>query len=367
MPLQRAGRRADFERGLNRRIKTAPDRNIEREIARLHRYPRKTCRAQDVRHALLGGKCKRTRVFRTNLRQLRNVFVDRLKRRHHPGVFARLPPAGEHQPTGWPQRAAQIGKGKHRVCEKHHAETRDQQIETCRVERICRGVRQHEIDRQPGRRDLPRAAQHRRRDVDAQDMAGRTNLLCQRNRRGAAAATDIHDPFADPGPGAVDQDVGDRRQHGVLRLLAIGPALAGRAVPECDLIRVLIVILRYVHGDSNSQRRRLWPALPEQPSQLPSSPAWARHRYAHCPTGRPAPVQEYCRAISCRLFRLPVRLRCLAATCLCRPRIWGLGLGFGRKQARPLTRSKLRREKLSCVCPRQVVFIPPAHRNANGT
>jgi len=51
-------------------------------------------------------------------------------------------------------------------------------------------------------------------------VSGRADLLRQRDRGGPAPATDIDDPFAGRGPGAVDQEVGDRRKQDVLRLLA---------------------------------------------------------------------------------------------------------------------------------------------------
>ena len=71
-----------------------------------------------------------------------------------------------------------------------------------------------------------------------EDMTGRADLLRQRDRGRAAAAADIDDPLAGFGPGAVDQDVGDRRQQDVLRLLAIGPVLAAGSVPVRDLVGV---------------------------------------------------------------------------------------------------------------------------------
>src|ERR1700731_2800830 len=45
------------------------------------------------------------------------------------------------------------------------------------------------------------------------------------------AAADIDNPFACLRPGTIYQYVGDRCQHDVLGLLAIGPALAARPVP----------------------------------------------------------------------------------------------------------------------------------------
>src|SRR3981189_2232309 len=51
--LERAGSRADFKRALDRPLQTAPDRDIEREIARLHFYSAKSGLAQYAGDALL--------------------------------------------------------------------------------------------------------------------------------------------------------------------------------------------------------------------------------------------------------------------------------------------------------------------------
>ena len=110
-------------------------------------------------------------IFRPLLRQFRHVFVDRLQRRHHPRIFARLAPAGECQPSRRPQRLAHVRERQHRIGEEHHAEPRGQQIETLRVERIDGGVGQHEIDRQILRRTRSRPLQHRAGDIDAEHMA----------------------------------------------------------------------------------------------------------------------------------------------------------------------------------------------------
>src|SRR5437762_10285511 len=78
-------------------------------------------------------------------------------------------------------------------------------------------------------------------------MACRANLSRERDRRGAAAATDIEDPFADLGFGPVDQDVRDRCKQDVLHLLPICPTLAGRSVPVCNLVGVLFMACRCIH------------------------------------------------------------------------------------------------------------------------
>jgi hypothetical protein len=87
-------------------------------------------------------------------------------------------------------------------------------------------------------------------------MAGGADFLRERHRRGTSAATNIDNPLARFWLGAVDQDVSDRRQHDVLALLPVGPALAARPVPVGDLIGVLIVAYREIHVlDPLLQRR----------------------------------------------------------------------------------------------------------------
>ena len=78
-------------------------------------------------------------------------------------------------------------------------------------------------------------------------MSGSADLLREREGGRAAAATDIDDPLARFGLGAIDQDIGHRRKHDVLGLLTIGPVLAARPVPVCDLVGILIVACRQFH------------------------------------------------------------------------------------------------------------------------
>src|SRR5207247_10715218 len=56
LAFQRAARRPDFERALHSRIKTAPDRDVERKIAWLHRYPGEAGPAQYPMHPRFGGE-----------------------------------------------------------------------------------------------------------------------------------------------------------------------------------------------------------------------------------------------------------------------------------------------------------------------
>ena len=59
LPLQRAGSRAHLDRGFNRRLETAPDRNIQREVAAFHFDRRKSGLAQDAGHALFVDEAER--------------------------------------------------------------------------------------------------------------------------------------------------------------------------------------------------------------------------------------------------------------------------------------------------------------------
>ena len=64
LAFQRPVSRADFERALHRGFETAPDRDIERQRARLHRDAREAGTAENPMHALFGGECERSGVFR---------------------------------------------------------------------------------------------------------------------------------------------------------------------------------------------------------------------------------------------------------------------------------------------------------------
>ena len=63
----------------------------------------------------------------------------------------------------------------------------------------------------------------------------------QRDRRGATSATDVQHDFADPRGGSIEQDLGDRCEQRILRLLPIQPALATGAVPVRDLVGVAVI------------------------------------------------------------------------------------------------------------------------------
>ena len=69
-------------------------------------------------------------------------------------------------------------------------------------------------------------------------MPGWAGLFRKCNGGGPAAAPDIDNPLAGSWLGAIDQNIGDRREQSVLHLLALGPVLAARTVPICNLIRI---------------------------------------------------------------------------------------------------------------------------------
>jgi hypothetical protein len=83
-------------------------------------------------------------------------------------------------------------------------------------------------------------------------MARRRDLPRECNRGGAAAAADIDHAFARLEAGTIDDEVGNRLEQHVLRRLPVGPALAGGTVPVGDLVGVLFVGLRAIHGRHDS-------------------------------------------------------------------------------------------------------------------
>src|SRR4051794_14066016 len=96
---ERAAGGSDFERALYRRLQTAAERDVEREIARLHRNAGEAGRTEDAVHARLRGERERSGIFRPLRRQLWHVLVDRLQRRHEERIFLGLAPARERQPS----------------------------------------------------------------------------------------------------------------------------------------------------------------------------------------------------------------------------------------------------------------------------
>ena len=78
-------------------------------------------------------------------------------------------------------------------------------------------------------------------------MARWRDLLRKRDRRRAAAATDIDDAFTRHQLRAINHKVGDRLEQDVLRRLPLRPALSGRTIPVGDLVGILFVASWGVH------------------------------------------------------------------------------------------------------------------------
>ena len=190
--------------------------------------------------ARLGGKRKRPGIFRAGRRQFWHVLADRLHRRHHPRIFARLAPAGERQPPRWPQRLFAYWRTKPRARQRTSRRTATPADQIWRDRTDTPWHRQARNRPAARRRDLPRPRQHRRRDVDAEHMADRAP-----SRANAIVVEPQPQPISttrSPArPWRVDQEIGDRRQQDVLHRLPVGPALAGRTVPIGDLVGVLVV------------------------------------------------------------------------------------------------------------------------------
>ena len=214
--------------------------------------PVKPALAQNPVHALFGGKRERTRVFRSLRRQFRHVFVDRLQRRDHPGVFARLAPAGEGQPARRPQRFAHVRK----------RQPPDRQ-RTSR--RTARPADQNLRDRTDRRWRPPARNRPANPSARSPAPAPASALICRRPTHGLMARPSrakpiVVTPLPQPismtrSPGlrfrAIDHKVGDRSKQDVLRRLPVGPALPGRSVPIGDLVGVLFVACRGVHVEES--------------------------------------------------------------------------------------------------------------------
>ena len=74
--------------------------------ASFHRNAGEAGLTQDSLDPRFGRKRERPRIFRPWLRQFGHVRVDRLQRRHHPRIGARLAPASKCEPARRPQRLA---------------------------------------------------------------------------------------------------------------------------------------------------------------------------------------------------------------------------------------------------------------------
>jgi hypothetical protein len=166
-------------------------RDIEREVASLHRDRGEAGLTQDAPHPLLARKREWARIVRPNFRQARNVLIRFLQRYHHPWVLPRLAPAGEHHSPVFPQHFTHVCKRDRRVGKEHDAKAGEEQIAASGLESMHSGVRQREFQRQIRRRALACSAQHRRRNIHPKHVTRRADPPPELDRRGTAAAADI--------------------------------------------------------------------------------------------------------------------------------------------------------------------------------
>lgn len=96
-------------------------------------------------------------------------------------------------------RAARLAEPRHRVGKEHEAELADDGVEGLGAARERLAVHHREADR--SRAELrARAAQHREREIGAEDAARRTDGVGHPQRRLARARRQIEDPLAGPAP-----------------------------------------------------------------------------------------------------------------------------------------------------------------------
>jgi len=80
-----------------------------------------------------------------------------------------------------------------------------------------------EFDGQSWRQAFSRPCQHRRRDIEAKDMAGTADRFAKLDRGSAAAAADIDHPLPRLDGGARQRRCGNGAQHDVPHFLKLDP------------------------------------------------------------------------------------------------------------------------------------------------
>jgi hypothetical protein len=84
-----------------------------------------------------------------------------------------------------------------------------------------------------------RARNHQRRNVNADHPAFDADLLRDGERRRTAAASDVDDALASSDAGSRVEQLGNRREHLLWSVAALGPAAPARAIPIGGLIVVV--------------------------------------------------------------------------------------------------------------------------------
>ena len=134
---------------------------------------------------------------------------------HHPQIVARRPPDRQIHAAALAEQAVQMGKGADRIVKEHAAEAREKPVIGCIGQRNGRGVGAGEGDirRTAPFRALPRSGNQVRRNINAHDLAGRSDALrnCQSGR--TTSAPEVHHRLAVVVIGAAEQGVPDRGNH----------------------------------------------------------------------------------------------------------------------------------------------------------
>ena len=150
----------------------------------------------------------------------------------HPRVVGQLCPHRAGQPPSRAQRAPDVGERSHGVREEHDAEPRVDRVEVA-AERLCLSVGGYEANVGDVSRRGPagRSRDHRRRDVDADDIASGGHSGGQIHRARSRTASNIEHLLA----GLEAEGIHGRHAIGVReRVDRVGPPLPriGPPVPE---------------------------------------------------------------------------------------------------------------------------------------
>ena len=168
------------------------------------------------------------RARRLGVRRAEAAHADR-ERQREPGIALERRPADEGEAPAGAQRGQQVGKGRDRVGEEHHAEARDQQIVGAPLESVGLGIAVDEADVAVALLGAapPRERQHRLGDVEREHRAVGPDALGQRQRGGAGAAADVDHALARRHRRAADQPVGDEAEA-LIELAPDGRPIARR-------------------------------------------------------------------------------------------------------------------------------------------
>jgi hypothetical protein len=169
------------------------------------------------------------------------VLHRRQRGHRHPRIALARLPAHEGEPPARAQRAAQVGEGRRRVGEEHHAEARVEAVEggVAEVGRLRVLAAPRDAVRKPRRRGAGAGPlEHRGRDVDRQHAAALAHRLRDLERGPAAAAADVEHALARLERGARQGRGAERAHLGVEPLLHGHPGGAGGLVPVADHVGV---------------------------------------------------------------------------------------------------------------------------------